>query len=168
MTESNVTIVDEPVEAKHVKKLTQLAEARESAKLKRKQRDDDLSAVNSKLEKLTAIIEAKQPPKVEVIEPEVEEDVQQPVKKRKVVVTRQEAEEEPPLPDASPTWLQSIFRTTAVLALGAGSYYFQNVYGKQKTIASKTPQKATKTEKPLPVWNESKIKTKVGDSGFVL
>ena len=168
MSESVLISVED--EAKQVKKLSQLADARESAKLKRKQRDDDLSAVNNKLEKLTALMEAKPAAKADLADTaEIVFPEEVPVKKRKVIVTRHESEEEPAPTEASPTWLQSVFRTTAVLALGAGSYYFQNIYGKQKAIASsKTTAKVQAKPTVVPVWSEIKGKSKVGESGFVL
>ena len=162
MSDAALTIItEEPVETK-LSKLTQLAQARESAKTKRKQRDEDLSAVNVKLDKLAQLMEAKQEAKA----PAVIEEEAPPVKKRKVVVIRQETEDEPQPQELPPSWWQSIFRTGAVLALGAGSYYMQNVYGKQKAI--KAPPKPQAAKPVVPVWSESKGKSKVGESGFLL
>ena len=118
--------------------------------------------MNVKLDKLAQLMEAKQEAKA----PAVIEEEAPPVKKRKVVVTRQETEDEPQPQELPPSWWQSVFRTGAVLALGAGSYYMQNVYGKQKFIKA-PPPKAQATKPAVPVWSEPKGKSKVGESGFI-
>ena len=151
--------IEQPVvsdtESKRAARLTQLSSARESANTKKRQRDEDLSYIR---DKISAIDQ-----KINTVATEPVVDPLITVKKQKII-TKQE---DPPEP-ISESWSTALIRTTAVLSLGAASYWFQHRYGKPILVQKKaeiTTQAPTKTI--LPVQDRAQSLLKVGASGFV-
>ena len=141
-------------------KKTQLAAARASAKDKKRKRD----------EALEMLLSEKQSNDQEKADEDEEPEQIEP-KKRKVVVTNRV---EPEREDTDPWW-QPVIRTGALLSLAAGSFYFQNLYGKS-TLADKPPLKkvdssTAKTQgkkmENLPTTVPTSFKPKLSESGFI-
>ena len=152
------------VDAKRTAKLEQLSAARISAKNKKRQRDEDLVEMKSKLDSLLA--NTKSEPIV------TETETTEPV----VTVKRQritkEPEEDPPPPqtDDQDHWSVSLIRTSAVLSLGAASWWMQNKYGTKKTTPAATPILQKKSQKAPAPMLPHQVKTRnslIGRSGFV-
>ena len=194
-------------EIKKRKKLKQLADARQSAKDKKRKRDSDIDDIKATLDTLTKTITAANN-KVHINNKKEEEasdnnnnnelpqdalqqeetrDVpsgpSQTNKRQKItkdpeeedvmVLNKQEEPEEE-------GWSTSLIRTSALVSLGIGSWYFQNVFGKKKPAAP-TPQQpkqkkisqipeqqqkaAPKTMLPLRMATRNTMRT-VGKSGF--
>lgn len=150
-------------------RLTQLAAARESAKVKKRQREEDMSSMKSQLDNITSMLASKPEVKVEPKqEPELVPEEEPPAKVAKVVVTKQ-AEPEVEVVDQGPSIVQSVIKTGALVALGAASFYMNNVYGKGKkpTTDKPVPKPAPVRGFPQPTLLASKPKRPVGKSGFV-
>ena len=136
---------DEPmtepvVNVKKEKKLSQLAAARESAKTKKRQRDDDLSMMKDTLNNLTALLSTKKEKKDSKEESDEEEDEKPKKKAKRVTKEPEEVETEPSKDD---TWGTSAVRTGALVALAGASYYFSNIYG--NTTPNATSKKKSRT-----------------------
>jgi hypothetical protein len=139
---------DSVMDTKKERKNAQLAAARESAKNKKRQRDDDLDTMKSQLSTLTKLLESES---------------DSPPQKRKRVTA------EPDDTEPRSSWTTSAVRTAALMGLAGASFYFQNVYGKQHPN-KKNPAAPTKTSPVVfpttvqPVQNRAQV----GSSGFRL
>ena len=160
--------VEQPVvsdtESKRAARLTQLSSARESAGNKKRQRDEDLSYIRDKISAIDK--------KINTVEPVVEPVIS--AKKQKIITKQEEQPEH-----SAETWSTSLIRTSAVLTLGAASWYFQHMYGKQipalKQIQqiSESKKKAEintptiQAPKPLLFNNTQTVANVIGKSGFM-
>ena len=165
-------VLEPSVDTKKQARLAQLASARESAKKKKRQRDEDVSTMKQQLDKLTSLLETKTTKPEPTPEPkEEEEEPQQPVKKRKVVVTKQ-SEEQTQVVQQEPSFMQNAFRGGLLVALAGASWYVQNIMGKPPPSTTPQPKETkTKTSKPQVVqsWPSSNtVKRPVGKSGFMV
>jgi hypothetical protein len=159
--------IDSIQESTRQKKLAQLAAARESAKIKKRKREEDMDSMSARLDKLTSLLLTKDT-KQEHRDDEEEEEP--PKVKKPKRVTR-----EPPettatvVHEAEDSWTTSIIRTGSLLGLAGLSYYFQNMYGKNTTtVTPRAHQKKKIESKPhiiKPVQPNS-IPNPVGQSGF--
>jgi hypothetical protein len=147
--------VPEP-ESKNAARLVQLSNARESAVNKKRQRDADLSYIKTKIASIDE--------KINAVEPAPD------IAKRQKIITKQE---DPPEPSAE-SWSTALIRTSAVLTLGAASWYFQHMYGKQIIPVSELKKKAEittptiqATKPPLLFSNIQTITNVIGKSGFM-
>jgi hypothetical protein len=129
------------------KRNIQLAAARESAKAKKRKREEDLDSMQHKLDALTELIKTK------------EEETEKPTKKKKVTTADETYEEK--TQESSYT---GYIRTAALISLAGASYYFQNLYGKSK---KKIPEKKTNDPLCMPAQFDTP-RTHVGKSGFVM
>jgi len=153
-----------PVDVKRTAKLEQLAAARISAKNKKRQRDEDIVEMKSKLDSLLA--STKSEPIVtetETTEPAVT------VKRQRIT---KEPEEDPPptQTDDQDHWSTSLIRTSVVLSLGAASWYMQNMYGTKPPQAAATPilqKKGQKAPAPMLPHQVKAQNPLIGRSGFV-
>ena len=150
-----------PVDVKRVAKLEQLASARICAKNKKRQREEEMTQMKSQLDSLLASTKTE-PVETEKTEP------------KKQQITKEPEEEEQSVPPPTKTedqdhWSTSVIRTTAVLSLGAASWWMQNRY-KKPTSAVAPPILQKKSQKaPAPVLSHQ-VKTGnslIGRSGFV-
>lgn len=162
-------LVDEKAVKKEAK-LAQLAAARESGKNRKRQRDDDMSSMKDQLVRMTSLLEAKTEVKAEAkVETEKEEEEPQAKRPRVVVVKeRPENEYEEPASEGG-GWMQAAIRSTAILSLGAATWYMQNVYGKSKPIPAPKKVVATKTPATSPIVRPvmgPPSRKQVGGSGF--
>ena len=162
-TESTADPTTEPVATtKKDRKLAQLAAARESAKNKKRQREDDLSTMKETLTSITALLSTKK----EKEEESDEEATKKP--KRPTRVTKEPDEKEDAVAKVD-TWSTSAIRTCALMGLAAGSYYFSNIYGTHQQQQPVQPKKkvasvhTTQHHGPAP-----KARTVVGTSGFCM
>lgn len=156
------------VDVKRAAKLEQLAAARISAKNKKRQRDEDMVEMKSKLDSLLA--STKPVPLVaesETTEPAV-------TVKRQRVTKEPEEEQSVHLPtkqDDQDHWSTSLIRTSAVLSLGAASWWMQNRYGTNKKPQSAIqPMTEKKSQKAPPSVLSHHVKARnsmIGRSGFV-
>jgi hypothetical protein len=147
--------LDSAQESVKTKKLSQLAAARESAKMKKRKREEELDSMSERLDKLTSLLTAKQE------EPRDEEET--PKVKRPKRVTR---EPDTPVQETQEdSWTTSLIRTGSLISLAGLSYYFQNMYGKAKNPQKKKIEKPSffKHVQPSHISN-----TAVGMSGFTL
>ena len=68
-------------------------------------------------------------------------------------------------------WMTGVIRTTALIALGGASFYFQNIYGK-KAVAEEVKKPVTVTPPPQPTlpstnyFTQPAKKAVIGASGF--
>ena len=158
-----------PVDARRVAKLEQLANARISAKHKKRQREEDMVEMKAKLDSLLAGTKTE-PVAIETEKLEPAAPVN-PVKRQRITKEPEEEESPPTQTDDQDHWSTSLIRTSAVLSLGAASWWMQNRYGtKQPTPAAAPPvlQKKGQTA-PAPML-PVKAKTRnslIGRSGFV-
>jgi hypothetical protein len=150
VTEVNpdVDIEVTPDVAKKAAKLEQLKRARESGVNKKAKRERDYDAMSSKLDQLSEYMTAKKE----------EEDVEPPQKR--VRVTKENVETQP-----KESWVTAITRVSAVAALSAGGWYFQNVYGKPSVPPILKKKQEQKTPPVLQSINKNRVI--VGKSGFV-
>ena len=160
---------DEPttepaVDNKKEKKLSQLAAARESAKAKKRQRDEDLSMMKETLNNLTSLISSKKA-KVE----EGESDDEEPVKKQKrpTRITKEPDETEAEVSKGD-TWTTSAIRSSALMGLAAASFYFSNIYGKQQQRAVQIQKKVAPVHINQPNHSVPKARGIIGQSGFCM
>jgi hypothetical protein len=172
MTEDVVPVIDEITpDVKTEAKLVQLAAARESGRKKKRQRDDDIEYMRSKIDVLSsALLEKKDEDKTEEKDDIKEEDKkeEEPAPKRQRVTTvKEETQEESIIPES---WTTSVIRTSAILGLGAASFYFQNHYGKAVPPETKPLSKEKKTlvqKKTFMLPLQSKTRNVlIGKSGF--
>ena len=98
------------------RKRRQLAEARESLRQKKKQKEVNLLDMKSQLDSITSLLTSKTD--------STEADVPPTHKPQRVTAVTT------PVDDEDDTWYTSIVRTGALLSLAAGSFYFNNMYGK--------------------------------------
>jgi chromosome segregation ATPase len=112
---TNDVIIDSSIESKRESKLDQLSKARETGKQKKRQRDEDISAMKQKLDSISDSLKSTTT-KSETI-PEIEQVKRQRV--TKVVEDVHDTQDE--------SWSTSLIRTTAVVSLGAISWYMQNI-----------------------------------------
>ena len=167
MTPEMTPDVVSEVETKKEARLSQLAEARKSAVAKKRKLNDDVSELNSKLDRLSALVTStKKETDTEKAKDEMDE---QPTKK--VRVTKEPVEETVMV--GADTWGTQIIRTAGLVGLAGATYYMQNVYGQKRKRdvqqSSSTPQpkkgRVQPTKTPmLPVVS----KNPVGRSGFVV
>ena len=111
-------ILDSSTESKRESRLDQLSKARESGKQKKRQRDEDIADMKQKLDSISDSLKST---KNEAI-PEIEQVKRQRV--TKVVEDVHDTQDD--------SWSTSLIRTTAVVSLGAISWYMQNMYGTSK------------------------------------
>ena len=156
--EQPVVNVTENAKLKRDAKLTQLGNARETANAKKRQRDSDLAYIKVKV----AALDEKLNPVAESVAPVMPEN-ETPTVKRQKIVTKENTSE-----SATESWATSLIRTTAVLGLGAASYWFQHRYGKTPTnlIVQKKPEIEAPAQKVLCVPDRATPMLKVGGSGF--
>jgi len=154
-----------PVDVKRVAKSEQLASCRISAKNKKRQREEDMEILKSKLDSLLASTKTE-PVAIETekTEPAV------PVKRQRITKKPEEEEPPPTQTDDQDHWSTSLIRTSAVLSLGAASWWLQNRYGAKQPSPAAPPilQKQDKTT-PAPVLSHQ-VKDRaslIGRSGFV-
>ena len=165
-TEVNVGPI---VDTKRSKKLEQLSQARLSAKNKKRQRDEDLDYMKKKIDDLSSILLEQKKTKEESIQESIQEEEQN---KRQRVTKEPEEESVPMQKDENEeeTWSTSLIRTSAVLSLGAASWYMSNCYGKSTTKKQDGKKNIKKTKTPtsmLPYEVQRKHSvTVVGKSGF--
>jgi hypothetical protein len=159
---TNDVIIDSSIESKRESKLDQLSKARETGKQKKRQRDEDISAMKQKLDSISDSLKATTT-KSETI-PEIEQVKRQRV--TKVVEDVHDTQDE--------SWSTSLIRTTAVVSLGAISWYMQNMYGNSKarppleSSFKKKNENETKTPQTTMLSVRDKISTAIiGRSGFV-
>ena len=155
-------ILDSSTDTKRESKLDQLSKARESAKQKKRQRDEDISDMKQKLDSISDSLNSTTT-KSETI-PEIEQVKRQRV--TKVVQDVHDTQDE--------SWSTSLIRTTAVVSLGAISWYMQNMYGNSKarppleSSFKKKNENETKTPQTTMLSVRDKISAAViGRSGFV-
>ena len=165
-TDSAVTttdvIIDSSTESKRESRLDQLSKARDSLKQKKRQRDEDISDMKQKLDSISDSLKATTT-KSETI-PEIEQVKRQRV--TKVVEDVHDAQDE--------SWSTSLIRTTAVVSLGAISWYMQNMYGNSKarppleSSFKKKNENETKTPQTTMLSVRDKISASIiGRSGFM-
>ena len=164
-TEEVQTSIDE---SKREAKLVQLAAARQSAKDKKRKRDEDISEMNRKIDQLLKKQEA-------VVQPEAPRSKSEAPEPRPKRVTREEVETEEDEKEAPPegdNWTTSLIRTSAVLTLGGLSWWFQNKYGQPdsgRTPGQPIKKKAKVSPTPtnmLPVRVPLRSTSMIGRSGF--
>jgi G3E family GTPase len=150
------------VDTKRDAKLVQLANARVSAKTKKRQRDDDMSSMKDQLDSLTTMLLQKN-------------ETEQKAEEAEPIVKRQRVTAEPVgVPDVieEDTWVTSVIRTSAVLSLGAASWYMQHRYAKPPTVAPTEKKKESKTATTAPTVLHPaavpRVRPSVGKSGFVV
>jgi hypothetical protein len=155
-------IIDSSTDSKRESRLDQLSKARDSLKQKKRQRDEDISDMKQKLDSISDSLKATTT-KSETI-PEIEQVKRQRV--TKVVEDVHDAQDE--------SWSTSLIRTTAVVSLGAISWYMQNMYGNSKarppleSSFKKKNENETKTPQTTMLSVRDKISTAIiGRSGFV-
>ena len=156
-------ILDSSTESKRESRLDQLSKARESAKQKKRQRDEDIADMKQKLDSISDSL--KSTTKNEAI-PEIEQVKRQRVTKEPIVEDVHDTQDD--------SWSTSLIRTTAVISLGAISWYMQNMYGTSKarppleSSFKKKNENETKTPQTTMLSVRDKISTAViGRSGFV-
>jgi hypothetical protein len=161
-TETNTETNTEPdVNTAKTKKLAQLAAARQSAQLKKRKREQDMSSMSERLDKLTSLLLTK-----DTKQEHGDDDEEEPpkVKRPKRVTTATVTHE------AEDSWTTSMIRTGALVSLAGMSYWFQNFYGASKS--STVPRQKKKIEsKPhiiKPVQFNNSSSTAVGMSGFTV
>ena len=159
---TNDVIIDSSIESKRESKLDQLSKARETGKQKKRQRDEDISAMKQKLDSISDSLKSTTT-KNEAI-PEIEQVKRQRV--TKVVEDVHDTQDD--------SWSTSLIRTTAVISLGAISWYMQNMYGNSKarppleSSFKKKNENETKTPQTTMLSVRDKISAAViGRSGFV-
>jgi hypothetical protein len=159
---TNDVIIDSSIESKRESRLDQLSKARETGKQKKRQRDEDISAMKQKLDSISDSLKSTTT-KSETI-PEIEQVKRQRV--TKVVEDVHDTQDE--------SWSTSLIRTTAVVSLGAISWYMQNMYGNSKarppleSSFKKKNENETKTPQTTMLSVRDKISAAViGRSGFV-
>ena len=162
--------VDSVVEVKKQARLLQLAQARESAKSKKRAREQDLSEIKTQLSSLTSALKTqKQEDKLETV---VEVNDDEPPKKR-VRVTKEpaivdEEEDETEQEVEKESWSTMLLRSSALFGLGIGSWYFQHKFQRPAQI-KQTPKTAQQSHKILPPLHRAVPATKViGKSGFFM
>ena len=145
------------------RKRRQLAEARESLRQKKKQKEVNLLDMKSQLDSITSLLKSTTD--------STEADVPPTHKPQRVTA----AVTTPVDDDEDDSWYTSIVRTGALLSLAAGSFYFNNMYGK-------APKKKRHTTRPSPLQSSSRVQPgqpntvqprtfsgpHIGKSGFVL
>ena len=153
-------ILDSSVDSKRESRLDQLSKARESGKQKKRQRDEDIADMKQKLDSISDSLKST---KNEAI-PEIEQVKRQRV--TKVVEDVHDTQDD--------SWSTSLIRTTAVISLGAISWYMQNMYGTSKarppleSSLKKKNENETKTPQTTMLSVRDKNSTAViGRSGFV-
>ena len=130
-------------------KKDQLIAAREKAKDKKRKREEAIEILLAK--------EQKEPDDKEIEEPEEPQE-----KKPKKITVDQDEEEKSP-------WWQSIVRNTMLMSLAAGSFYFQNMYGKAALKKVEVPvvkiqgKKMENQSTSIPLAS----KPKLSESGFI-
>ena len=189
-------------EIKKQKRLQQLADARQSAKDKKRKRDEDIDDIKATLDTLTKTIAAANN-KVHINNKKEASDnnelsqyalqqeetrnmspgtsqtnkrqkiTKDPEEEDVVVLNKQEEPEEE-------GWSTSLIRTSALVSLGIGSWYFQNVFGKKKPadptqqqpkqkkisqIPEQQQKAAPKAMLPIRMATRNTMRT-VGRSGF--
>jgi Skp family chaperone for outer membrane proteins len=168
-TEVTAEVTPIPPMTKKEARLEQLAKARLSGVAKKRERESDLQDMKAKLDSISETLLARKKPDIEV----ADDDEPAPVSKRQRVTkepVEQEEQEETP---SSDTWTTSIVRTSAVLSLGAASWWFQNRYGKKSeppVIPTATLKKTTtKTPTTSLLPNRTKNRNSmIGHSGFAV
>ena len=149
------------------KKRAQLAAARESAKAKKRKRESDLDAMQSKLEAISEMLLTSQTPAAE-------SPARDTKKTRRVTACDEDDDcvSTTPPPQDDGSWVTSAIRTGALLGLAAGSYYFQNVYGKTNSRPPMKKKKIQNTPLMQPrkadALQYSRVPSEVGRSGFTM
>ena len=165
VNEINTEVNVEPiVDMKRSKKLEQLSQARQSAKNKKRQRDEDLDYMKKKIDDLSSILLEQKQKEAPIQE---EEDISN--SKRQRVTKEPEEEEAVPMQkdeNEEETWSTSLIRTSAVLSLGAASWYMSNCYGKatKKQDGKKNIKKAKTSVLPYEIHRKHPLT--IGKSGF--
>ena len=159
---TDVTI-DYSTDSKRESRLDQLSKARESAKQKKRQRDEDIADMKQKLDSISESLKSTTTNEATPV-PEIEQVKRQRV--TKVVEDVHDTQDD--------SWSTSLIRTTAVISLGAISWYMQNMYGTSKarppleSSLKKKNENETKTPQTTMLSVRDKISTAViGRSGFV-
>jgi hypothetical protein len=160
----NESSAEPEVDTVKAKKLSQLAAARESAKIKKRKREEELDSMSERLDTLTSLLLTKDKKHQGVEDPEEEEEEEPKIKKPKRVTKEADT---PVQGTQEDSWTTSLIRTGSLISLAGLSYYFQNLYGKSTTAPQVLQKK--KTTKPnirQPVQFNNSSSTAVGKSGF--
>jgi hypothetical protein len=154
-------------------RLLQLASARESAKTKKREREQNMSDIKSQLSSLTSALKTQtQEAKLETVVEESETKDEEPRKKR-VRVTKEspivdDEEDESEKDVEKESWTTMLLRSSALFGLGIGSWYFQNRFQRPAQI-KQTAKTAQQSHKILPPLHRAVPATKViGKSGFFM
>jgi hypothetical protein len=158
-------VAPEPeVDTTKTKKLAQLAAARESAKMKKRKREEDLDSMSERLDRLTSLLTTKQEEKQEHRDADEEEET--PATKKPRRVTKEADTPAREIATQEDSWTTSLIRTGSLISLAGLSYYFQNMYGKERKQQKKKIDKKPSFVKPVQPSHNSN--TAVGMSGFTL
>ena len=152
-----------PADDKKLARLLQLASARESAKTKKREREQDMSDIKTQLSTLTSALKSKtqEEKKMPVEEPATDEE---PPTKRVRVTKEPIIDEVDTSTDKQESWTTMLMRSSALFGLGIGSWYFQHRFQRP----DKPPVK--KAHKMLPPIHRAPAQpTKIiGKSGFFM
>ena len=157
-------ILDSSLDSKRDARLDQLSKARDSLKQKKRQRDEDIADMKQKLESISESLKSTTTKNEAIPVPEIEQVKRQRV--TKVVEDVHDTQDD--------SWSTSLIRTTAVVSLGAISWYMQNMYGTSKarppleSSFKKKNENETKTPQTTMLSVRDKISASIiGRSGFV-
>ena len=161
------TTPDVKPDVKTDRKRQQLAAARESARNKKKQRDVDLSDMKSQLDSITSMLKSNSYSTEADIPPTHHTKPQRVT----TVNTPDDTND-----DDENSWYTSAVRTGALLTLAAGSFYFNNMYGKapkKKRHATRPSPLQTPTSSRVQFTQPNTVQPRsttgqIGKSGFVL
>ena len=159
-------ILDSSTDSKRDARLDQLSKARDSLKQKKRQRDEDIADMKQKLESISESLKSTTTKNEAIPVPEIEQVKRQRVTKEPIVEDVHDTQDD--------SWSTSLIRTTAVVSLGAISWYMQNMYGTSKarppleSFLKKKNENATKTPQTTMLSVRDKISASIiGRSGFV-
>ena len=159
-------ILDSSTDSKRDARLDQLSKARDSLKQKKRQRDEDIADMKQKLESISESLKSTTTKNEAIPVPEIEQVKRQRVTKEPIVEDVHDTQDD--------SWSTSLIRTTAVVSLGAISWYMQNMYGTSKSrpplesSLKKKNENATKTPQTTMLSVRDKISASIiGRSGFV-
>jgi hypothetical protein len=158
-----------PADDKKLARLLQLASARESAKSKKREREQDLSDIKSQLSTLTSALQSKtQEEKTMPAVVEKRETDEEPPTKRVRVTKEPIIDEVDSSTEKQESWSTMLLRSSALFGLGIGSWYFQHRFQRP----DKQPAKKTNNMLPPPALHRRTVpaqQTKViGKSGFFM
>ena len=157
---------DITTDTKTDRKRRQLAEARESLRQKKKQKEVNLLDMKSQLDSITSILKSKT---------DSTDDVPLTHHTKPQRVTAVNTPDDTTDDDEN-SWYTSAVRTGALLTLAAGSFYFNNMYGKapkKKRHATRPSPLQTPTSSRVQFTQPNTVQPRsttgqIGKSGFVL